>query len=43
MAKLFIVQRVVEPVPDDDALMKRAGLYKEFIKPNFLIIKAVKL
>lgn len=38
----FIVDKVVEPVPDEYALAKRPGLAKEFIKPTFLIIKAVK-
>lgn len=36
------VNRVVEPVPDKYALSKRSGIVKEFIKPNFLIVKAIK-
>ncbi len=36
------VNRVVEPVPDEYALSKRSGIAKEFIKPNFLIVKAIK-
>lgn len=38
----FIIERVVEPIPNEYALSKREGLSKEFIKPNFLIIKARK-
>lgn len=38
----FIVEHMAEPVPSHDALRKRPGLSKEFIKPNFLIIKAEK-
>lgn len=39
----FIIQSVVEPVPDKLALEKRSSLSKEFIKPCFLIIKAKKI
>lgn len=39
----FIIQSVVEPVPDKLALEKRNSLSKEFIKPCFLIIKAKKI
>lgn len=39
----FVIQKLSEPVPSDAALQKRRGLAKEFIKPNFLIVKAVKL
>lgn len=39
----FLINKVVEPVPSDYALSKRPGLSKEFIKPTFLIVKAVKL
>lgn len=38
----FIINEIAEPVPDDYALLKRPGLYKEFIKPTFLIVKAIK-
>lgn len=38
----FIIEKVIEPVPDEYALNKRGGLIKEFIKPTFLIVKAVK-
>ena len=38
----FVIQKVVEPIPDDYALDKRPGLRKEFIKPTFLIVKAIK-
>lgn len=38
----FKIECVDEPVPDDYALSKREGLKKEFIKPTFLIVKAVK-
>lgn len=36
----FMIEKVVEPVPDDYALSIREGLKKEFIKPTFLIVKA---
>lgn len=39
----FVIQKVVEPIPDEYALKKREGLIKEFIKPSFLIIKAIKM
>lgn len=38
----FIISKIVEPVPNEYALSKRPGLSKEFIKPTFLIVKAVK-
>ncbi len=38
----FRIEEVVEPVPEEWALQKRPVLAKEFIKPNFLIIKARK-
>lgn len=36
----FVIEKIVEPIPSEFALEKRAGLKKEFIKPTFLIIKA---
>lgn len=36
----FAIEKIVEPIPSEFALEKRAGLKKEFIKPTFLIIKA---
>ncbi|MCM1115824.1 MAG: class I SAM-dependent methyltransferase [Clostridium sp.] len=38
----FVIENIAEPVPDEDALLKRPGLSKEFIKPTFLIVKAKK-
>ncbi|HIZ10878.1 MAG TPA: class I SAM-dependent methyltransferase [Candidatus Eubacterium faecavium] len=38
----FIIEKVVEPVPNEQALSKRKELDKEFIKPTFLIVKATK-
>ncbi|MCH5316324.1 MAG: class I SAM-dependent methyltransferase [Eubacterium sp.] len=38
----FVIEKVIEPVPDEYARNKRSGLAKEFIKPTFLIVKAVK-
>lgn len=38
----FIINKIAEPVPSDYALSKRPGLSKEFIKPTFLIVKAIK-
>ena len=38
----FIIEAVEEPLPSEEALKKREGLNKEFIKPTFLIIKARK-
>lgn len=38
----FRIEHIDEPVPNERALKIRAGLTKEFIKPTFLIIKAVK-
>lgn len=39
----FTVEAIDEPLPSEEALEKRKGLEKEFIKPTFLIIKAKKL
>lgn len=38
----FVIEEICEPLPDEYALSKRKGLAKEFIKPTFLIVKAVK-
>lgn len=38
----FIIDKVIEPIPSAYALKKREGLSKEFIKPTFLIVKAIK-
>lgn len=38
----FIIEDMVEPVPKDWALEKCPAMKKEFIKPNFLVIKARK-
>lgn len=38
----FKIEFIDEPVPDKNALKVRPGLAKEFIKPNFLMIKSKK-
>lgn len=38
----FCIQRITEPVPNSAALKARPGLKKEFIRPSFLIVQAVK-
>lgn len=38
----FIIEEVVEPLPKDWAIKKLPSLAREYIKPNFLIIKAKK-
>jgi hypothetical protein len=38
----FMIQDVIEPVPDDAALHRRPALIKEWTKPCFLIIRAQK-
>ena len=38
----FMIEAVDEPLPSEEALEKRKGLEKEFIKPTFLIVKARK-
>lgn len=38
----FTIEKVVEPIPDDNALKIRPSLKKELLKPNFLLIKAKK-
>lgn len=39
----FTIDEICEPVPDEYALQKRPSLSSEFIKSNFLIVKAKKL
>lgn len=38
----FIIEKVSEPVPEEWAIEKLPTLSKEYIKPNFLIVKARK-
>lgn len=38
----FKIEEIHEPLPDNEAIRKRAGLKKEFIRPSFLIVKAKK-
>ena len=38
----FIIEEVCEPVPEDWAIEKLPTLVKEYIKPNFLIVRARK-
>lgn len=38
----FKIEAIGEPLPCDEALRKRPGLKKEFIRPSFLIVKAIK-
>lgn len=38
----FSVEEICEPVPDEYALQKRPSLASEFIKSNFLIVRAKK-
>lgn len=39
----FTIEEICEPVPDEYALQKRPSLTREFIKSNFLIVKARKM
>ncbi len=39
----FIIEEVCEPVPEDWAIEKLPTIVKEYIKPNFLIVKARKI
>lgn len=39
----FTIEEICEPVPDEYALQKRPELVKDFIKSNYLIVKARKL
>lgn len=38
----FVIEEVCEPVPEEWAIQKLPTLAKEYIKPNFLIVKARK-
>lgn len=38
----FVIEEVCEPVPEDRAIEKLPTIVKEYIKPNFLIVKARK-
>ncbi len=38
----FIIDTVLEPTPEPWAVETRPDIVKEFLKPNFLIVKAVK-
>jgi len=38
----FVIEEVCEPVPDDWAIEKLPTIVKEYIKPNFLLVKAKK-
>lgn len=38
----FIIEEICEPVPEDWAIEKLPTIVKEYIKPNFLIVKAIK-
>lgn len=39
----FVIEEVCEPVPEDRAIKKLPTIVKEYIKPNFLIVKARKV
>ncbi len=39
----FVIEEVCEPVPEAWAIEKLPTMQKEFIKPNFLIVKAKKI
>ncbi len=39
----FVIEEVCEPTPEDWAVEKLPTIVKEYIKPNFLIIKAKKV
>ena len=38
----FVIEEVCEPVPEDWAIEKLPTIVKEYIKPNFLLVKAKK-
>lgn len=38
----FWIDNIEEPMPSQEAILRRPGLKKEFIKPTFLIVKAKK-
>ncbi len=39
----FVIEEVCEPTPEDWAIEKLPTIVKEYIKPNFLIVKAKKV
>ena len=39
----FVIEEVCEPTPEDWAVEKLPTIVKEYIKPNFLIVKARKV
>lgn len=39
----FVIEEICEPVPEDWAIKKLPTAVKEYIKPNFLIVKARKV
>ena len=39
----FVIEEVCEPVPEELAIRKLPTIVKEYIKPNFLIVKARKV
>ena len=39
----FVIEEVCEPVPEDRVIEKVPAWIKEYIKPNFLIVKAKKI
>ena len=39
----FFVEKVVEPVPNEDLLMEFASLERDLIRPTFLIVRARKV
>ena len=38
----FIIEDVCEPLPNDEAIKIYPDIVKEYIKPNFLIVKSRK-
>lgn len=39
----FVIKKVCEPMPDSEAVKKCPSMSKEYIRPNFLIVKAEKM
>jgi len=39
----FLIEEICEPVPEDWVIEKVPEWVKEYIKPNFLIVKARKI
>ena len=39
----FVIEEICEPTPEDWAVEKLPTIVKEYIKPNFLIVKARKV